>query len=262
MDEREKNTNTVIANIAAQLRGPLGMMYGCINAANPTDSTAVSARAKKNYFMLVRMVGNLSAAEELNKDSLFRLVNVDIAEIFYNICEQIALLISSERGIKLKFVCKQENIIIGCDKTMLERLLMNLLSNAVKFTPDEGTVTVELLDEKPNLRLVVSDDGYGISAEKLEHLFDRYLHPQMMDPVPHGLGLGLPLCKRIAEGHGGRIFVESKSGVGTKVTVFLPNKRTQGLEVRENRFDYTGGFNHMMVEMSDALSAQEYEIDD
>ena len=101
--------------------------------------------------------------------------------------------------------------------------------------------------------LSVSDNGCGISEELRETVFDRYLHFQRMDPLPHGLGLGLPLCRRIAEGHGGRLMLRSAEGEGTTVTVSLPQKRSADGGVRDVPFHYAGGFQSVLMELSDAL---------
>ena len=103
------------------------------------------------------------------------------------------------------------------------------------------------------VELTVLDTGGGVPQELLPTLFDRYLHTERMDPAPHGLGLGLPICRRIAAGHGGNIMVTSTEGEGTRVVVSIPNRQTDIVRVKDMGFDYAGGFNHMLLELSDAL---------
>lgn len=106
--------------------------------------------------------------------------------------------------------------------------------------------------------LSVADTGQGIQEEDLETLFDRYLHKNLMDPQPHGLGLGLPLCRRIAEGHGGRLLAESKTGVGSRFTLSIPDQRTDSGGVSDVPLDYTGGFNRTLLALADALPAEAF----
>ena len=101
-------------------------------------------------------------------------------------------------------------------------MLYHLLSNALKFTPAGGTVTVELKKSGETLRLTVSDTGCGIPPERMAHLFDGCFQPGHPSPAPYGLGLGLPLCRAIAEKHGGSITVESAPGKGSRFMVTLP----------------------------------------
>ena len=100
--------------------------------------------------------------------------------------------------------------------------------------------------------LSVKDTGPGIPPEYLETVFDRWAQSRRLDDLSRGIGLGLPICRRVAEGHGGRLLLESREGQGTLVTVALPHVRRSG-EVRDVRMDYAGGFYHVMMELSDAL---------
>ena len=79
-----------------------------------------------------------------------------------------------------------------------------------------------------------------------------------MELPVHGMGLGLLICRRVAEGHGGRLLLESREGEGTLVTVSLPHIRRGDGQVRERRTDYAGGFPHVMMELSDALPYQAF----
>ena len=134
----------------------------------------------------------------------------------------------------------------------LEQVVYHLLSNAFKFTPAGGVVTVELQVKNKLVLLSVTDTGRGIPEEQISSLFDRYLHAGQMDPPPHGLGLGLPLCRRIAEGHGGTLMAESREGQGSRFTLSLPDRRV-GSGVSDVPFDYAGGFNRTLMALSDAL---------
>ena len=139
----------------------------------------------------------------------------------------------------------------------MEQLLYHLLSNALKFTPAGGTVTVELKKSGGELLLSVADTGCGILPGQMEHLFDGYLHTQA---VPRrGLGLGLPLCRAIAERHGGGIAVKSVPGQGSCFTVFLPDRQS-GTQVSDVTPLYASGFNRPLMGLADALPAAAYTI--
>ena len=103
-------------------------------------------------------------------------------------------------GLSLEFRCDRSIHIIAMDPDRLERLVLNLLSNAFKFTPRGGRVTLEVAVAPRYVELRVTDTGRGIPPEELETVFDRYRQGERVDPPPHGLGLGLPICRRIAWG--------------------------------------------------------------
>ena len=154
--------------------------------------------------------------------------------------------------------CAKSSHIIAIDRDRLERMMLNLLSNAFKFTPKGGRITLEVRIEAQRVELRLTDTGCGIAPELLETVFDRYLHTERVDPPPHGLGLGLPICRRIAQEHEGSLLLTSRPGEGTTVTVSLPNRKVKYQELNSFIVDYSGGFNRTLLELSDALPKQAF----
>ena len=111
---------------------------------------------------------------------------------------------------------------------------------------------------RDQVELSVSDTGVGIAPELQKTVFDRYLHTDRLDPPPHGLGLGLPICRRIAREHGGSLLLTSEAGRGTTVTVSLPNRREKVQPLRTYLADLGGGYNRTIVELADALPKQAF----
>ena len=110
------------------------------------------------------------------------------------------------------------------DGVQLDRVLTSLLSNAVKFTPADGTVTVRAERRDDTTVLTVADTGIGIPAGEQQALFARFFRATnaIHHAVP-GTGLGLAIVRTIVDKHGGTIDVDSAEGVGTTVTVRLPD---------------------------------------
>jgi signal transduction histidine kinase len=117
---------------------------------------------------------------------------------------------------------------VAGDADQLRRLLFNLLDNAVKYTPIGGAITVRSQCLGEHVRVVVGDDGIGIAAEHIPHIFDRFyrVDPARGREATEGIGLGLAICRSIVEAHGGCIDVESHVGRGTRVTFTLPASRS------------------------------------
>jgi len=136
--------------------------------------------------------------------------------------------------IELAFDAQPNLPLVRADAAQMVQVLTNLLGNAVAYTPAGGHVTVGLsqdeLEERPCLVMVVADDGPGISAEDLPHIFDRFYRGAVGRESAPGTGLGLSICKKIVELHGGTIGVESPSawlrtgqvGKGSTFRVWLP----------------------------------------
>jgi signal transduction histidine kinase len=106
------------------------------------------------------------------------------------------------------------------DPARMLQVLTNLLSNAIKFTPPGGRVVVRLERIADDLRFAVSDTGVGIPKDNLETVFERFRQVKANDR--RGVGLGLYISKCIVQGHGGKIWAESKLGGGSTFCFTLP----------------------------------------
>ena len=106
------------------------------------------------------------------------------------------------------------------DSARILQVLTNLLSNAIKFTPAHGTIVVHVERFGDEIRFAVSDSGVGIATDQLEAVFVRFL--QVTENDRRGVGLGLYISKAIVQGHGGRIWADSKIGGGSTFCFTLP----------------------------------------
>lgn len=258
-NDQEKLLHQVFPNIASQLRASLGNIHSALNRIAPLEAREQDTQLDTNaallyqsYYRILRVVNNLTDAAGLLDESALPVENDDIVGYCRDLCRRVEGL-AALRQQQLVFHCEHSGHVIAFNGDYMERLLLNLLSNAIKFTPPGGMITVSIKVRPQIVELTVADTGVGISSDLLPTVFDRYLHTARMDPQPHGLGLGLPICRRIAAGHGGSIMVTSKEGTGTRVTVSLPNRQTDVVRVKDVPFDYAGGFNHTLVELADAL---------
>ena len=111
-------------------------------------------------------------------------------------------------------------VIASFDRDRIVQALSNLLSNAMKFTPAKGTVCLHVEQRSDDVEFVLGDSGPGIAPEVLPHVFERFW--QIDSDRRRGLGLGLYICKKIVEAHGGRIAVESELGKGATFRFTLP----------------------------------------
>jgi len=109
------------------------------------------------------------------------------------------------------------------DKEMVNLVIRNLVSNALKFTPEHGEVILLSEEDGEEIKIMVIDNGVGISPEKQAELFTQYKNTSTKGTGNEkGTGLGLMLCKEFIERNGGRIWVESEEGRGTCFTFTLP----------------------------------------
>ena len=127
--------------------------------------------------------------------------------------------------MELRIVKSVDNLMVWGDAMRLEALVYNLLSNAFKYTPDGGKIEVGVLwrDSDKEFRIMVKDNGAGISRQYQKRIFELYgTGTATASKGMASTGIGLSFCKEIAEMHGGEIWVESTLGVGSKFFVKLP----------------------------------------
>ena len=122
--------------------------------------------------------------------------------------------------------------LVMADQQRMVQVLGNLLSNAARYSPESSAIRVCACADEFHVSISVTDEGSGVTAERLSLLFRKFsrLYDQDMDSTQEGSGLGLAICKGIVESHGGRIWSESDGpGMGTRVTLTVPVSNGPGL---------------------------------
>ncbi len=127
----------------------------------------------------------------------------------------------SNAGLTLDLENQSELPPIQGDERQLRRVFTNLLDNAIKFSREGGSIVVSTKSDGREIRVSVEDQGVGIDAEELPHIFDAF-HRGRVGTKIEGFGLGLAAVKAIVEAHGGKVLVESEPGKGSVFTVILP----------------------------------------
>lgn len=142
----------------------------------------------------------------------------------FNVSEQIRLVIALldqkflEKHIEIIFDCRE--FFIRGNQEMLKQVWINLLDNAIKFSPENGTVTIQIHQAQEHLVFRILDQGCGMSQETMAHIFDKFYQGDISHSTS-GNGLGLAIVKKIVELHGGTVSVSS-SGSGSTFEIKLP----------------------------------------
>jgi signal transduction histidine kinase len=134
--------------------------------------------------------------------------------------ETIVTLVAKDaldRGISLFLEPNEDQAIISGDGEKLRQAFLNIVINALQATPSGGSVTIALNKEAAGLEISFRDSGSGIAPNNLQRIFEPFYTTK-----PEGTGLGLAVTRKIIEGHGGTLEIESDPGKGTAVTVRLP----------------------------------------
>lgn len=136
-------------------------------------------------------------------------------------CIELTKYILIPKRQQIQLVCELTNTLMPLDFLEMKRAIHNLIANASEYSPIGGKIIIKLFQKGSKIGLTVQDFGKGIDIENQEDIFSQYMSLAKKNKTV-GTGLGLYITKRIIEAHGGEITVESKSGEGTAITVYLP----------------------------------------
>jgi signal transduction histidine kinase len=218
-----------IATISHELCTPLGFIKGYATTLLREDTTWDEATSREFLVIideeadrLRELIDNLLDSSRLQSGTMhmhIQPVRLD------SLLRDIALRVSSRNeDLKIQLEFKSTNLRCQADPTRLAQVIDNLLSNAAKYAPG-ATVTILLEVIDGNVHIAVKDNGPGISPEHLEHIFKRFYRVPDNSTQVRGTGLGLFICRQIANAHGGEISVESELGKGTTFHIHLPCKQ-------------------------------------
>lgn len=262
LEPQDDLVTQALALASRELRKPLTSALSSASALlsrqeDPQDRQTL-AQLNQGLFQILRLLGNMSDAG--SDSSVTKMETTEAGSYFDQLFEKACTLLS-RNDLKLEYAGLRETVFCLINRDQMERAVLNLLSNAVKFTPAGGRIQASLSRRGKLLCLTLQDTGSGISQEIMSSLFQRHLRQPGIEDSRLGIGLGLQLARSAAADHGGTLlFLPAPEG-GTRVTLTLAIRRNEQPTLRSPVFtlDYTGGYDHALVELSDCLSAEVYD---
>lgn len=249
-----------MAVASTALRGPLNTALA--STASLQDSLADSdsrkqlAQLNRSLYQMMRLLGNMSDAQQVSS----HMETIDIPDIFREIFEKAEGLLAHS-GVTLSYQGMEESVYALADRQQLERAVLNILSNAVKFSPKGSRITASLIRRNHTLQLTVQDSGSGIAQDVMGNLFQRYLRQPGVEDSRFGLGLGIRMIHAAAVSHGGTLLITQGEDRGTRIVMTLAILQNTSGQLRGPVFqvDYSGGFDHALVELADCLPDELYD---
>lgn len=222
--------NDFINNYSHEFKTPIASINGFAELLLEKE---MSPEEQRRYLKIIadesarlsEFASNTSLLSKLSSQAI-----VTDAE-FYDLAEQIrqcSIILSGKwMGKKQRLDSFLDAVMFYGNQSMMQHLWLNLLDNAIKYTPEGGSILVELILREERAIVRIADTGEGISDEAQEHLFEPYFQGNTSHFRP-GLGLGLSIVKRIVELCDGDISVQSKVSSGTVFTITLPIRNVNG----------------------------------
>ncbi|BBM59354.1 histidine kinase [Leptotrichia hongkongensis] len=212
------------SDVSHELRTPITVIltqaeYGKDSISSVEDAQKSFGIIEKEGQKMSKLVSQLLTLARMERGrQKLNIENINLSELLEIIIETQTL---SAKTKNIKFVTKiMPEIYANIDEMMIMRVFTNLISNAISYGKQNGTITVELFLQENRIVSKISDDGIGISEDKLDKIWLRFYQ---VDPSKNGdnSGLGLSMVKKIIELHKGEVFVESELGKGTTFTIIL-----------------------------------------
>ena len=236
--EISKMKSDFVSHVSHELKTPLASITAYSEML--ADGEADDEQTRKEFYSIIQ-----SQAKRLNRliEDILNISRIESGLVKVD-KKPVSLTVLIEEQLQMIKGCAEEkNIEVICpklivfdqvygDRDMISQVIVNLLSNAVKYTNPGGSIRIDSeVDEIAGVaRVSITDTGVGIPENEIEHVFDKFYRVEANKNVAKGTGLGLNLVRQIVEKiHNGRVFVTSKTGVGSTFGFELPLARTEAV---------------------------------
>jgi signal transduction histidine kinase len=235
LEAASQHKSEFLANMSHELRTPLNAIIGFSEVL--TDRMFGELNDKQEEYLKdiyasgTHLLSLINDILDLSKIEAGRM-DLELTDFHLPTALDNALTLVRERAgrrsITLESTVDQQIGEVRADERKIRQVVLNLLSNAIKFTPEGGRIEVAAVPKDAFVEVSVSDTGVGIAPEDQEAVFEEFRQVGAAEKKAEGTGLGLTLCRKFIELHGGRIWVKSAVGAGSTFTLTLPRIAVDG----------------------------------
>lgn len=233
--ELERMKEEFFQALVHDLRGPLGVLDGVVSVIDEARLGAREARyvdlARRASRRLQQMVANILDIAKLESGAMRVFPRKVAADSLLCGAREMHRPAAERKGVTLEVEPSAAGELVA-DAALLDRVLANLVGNALKFTPGGGRVALGASAAGAEVEFFVRDTGPGIPAGHLDEVFEKFKQLDRDAAARSGYGLGLSICRKIVESHGGRIWAESSPGRGSRFAFRLPREGPPGVSSR------------------------------
>ncbi len=217
-----------VATVSHDLRSPLTLMRGYATMLQMVgdlneQQTSYVRKIISSVENMARLVSNLLDLGRIEAGVALKLEMVPVADLLEQVVGGQQLQAAQKRIQLSSEITPHTSPLLEADQALLHQALQNLVENAIKYTEAGGRVKVQVYERSANLVFEISDTGIGVAPVDQPRLFERFYRGVRREArIQRGSGLGLAIVKSIAERHGGRVWVESQLGKGSRFYLALP----------------------------------------
>ncbi|MCY1023022.1 sensor histidine kinase [Pyxidicoccus sp. MSG2] len=220
-----------LAGVAHDLRNPLQALRAAATSVRPERPLPPEQTLRDRFSLVARQVDRLARmVEDLLDTSRIEAGQLSLQCGEHDLVELVRESVELHRPLSdahpLETSWPKGSLWVRCDGARIAQVLNNLLSNAIKYSPDGGTVRVEVGNTADGAWVAVHDPGVGVAPSERESIFEPFRRSATHRANIPGVGLGLSVARRILEAHGGSIHVESEPGHGSTFRIQLPQATT------------------------------------
>lgn len=220
-EESDRLKSAFLANMSHEIRTPLNAIVGfsklMANTEGMEERKQYSEIIEKNSNLLLNLFNDILDLSAIEAGSLqFNIRAIKLADVCLQLHQQYCDKV--QNGVQLIFDDADDSVYVSADWNRTIQIITNLISNAIKFT-SKGEIRYGFSEKEDFVEFYVKDTGIGIPAERVTTIFKRF---GKVDDFVQGTGLGLTLCRMLVERMGGRIWLRSEEGIGSRFYFTLP----------------------------------------
>lgn len=221
-----------------ELRSPVTALKGYVQILESDRPVTPEVRQKalsvieRQSNRLVQLVEQLLDVSRIRVGRLeLQIESTDFVELADDVAERFRIQFEKDEKYRLLVTHSSPSITGDCDRGRMEQVFSNLISNAIKYSPNGGTISVNIESLDDAIHASISDQGIGIPKDQQEYLFEMFTRASNVQGRGfEGMGLGLYICKEIVERHGGKIWIESQVGQGSTFHFTIPKAHPMAVE--------------------------------
>ncbi len=221
---REEMRHEFTSNVSHELKTPLTSIYGIsemmVNGmVRPADVGGFAGDIYVESGRMINLINDIIKLSQLDEESSIA-DQKEPVDLYNSAAEVVERLTSHAKKRGISLILKGDHATINGVPSMISEIIYNLCDNAVKYNRDDGQITITIVNDAKHPKLIVEDTGIGIPAEHLDRIFERFYRVDKSHSRKiGGTGLGLSIVKHSVMYHNGKINIESKPDIGTKITI-------------------------------------------